>query len=126
MMVEYDLVVYGVGKVKLGLDKAGAFTIVNELERINRIETSIIRRGSLLVVPLNIKKGGYGAIQSFEKGDILYDIPRNSLIILLENFTPTESSYAYAGKVLEGLDKLKKISRVTKAVIKTSNQEATG
>jgi len=83
------------------------------LERINRIETSIIRRGSLLAVPLNIKKGGYGAIQPFEKGDILYDIPRNSLIILLENFTPTESSYAYAGKVLEGLDKLKKIGKFT-------------
>lgn len=119
-MVEYDLIVYGVGTVKLGLDKAGAFTIVNELERISRIETSIIRRGSLLIVPLNIKKGGYGVIQPFEKGSVLYDIPRNSLVILLEDFTPSESSYAYVGKVLEGLDRLEKVSRVTKAILKMS------
>ena len=126
MMVEYDLIIYGVGKIRVGFDKAGAFTIVNELERMGTIESSVIKKGPFIIIPLNIKKGGYGVIEKFEKGSILYDIPRNSLVILTEDFTPSEYNYAYVGKVLDSLDKLELVSRVTKAKLKPVSQEASG
>ncbi|RLF02866.1 MAG: hypothetical protein DRJ64_08900, partial [Thermoprotei archaeon] len=79
-----------------------------------------------IIIPLNIKKGGYGVLEPFEKGTVLYDIPRNSLAIPLEDFNPSEPNYAVVGKVLDGLEKLNKVERVTKAVLKPASQEATG
>jgi len=117
MIVEYILSVYNLGELILGFNRSEAFAILNELERIEKIETSVFRRNSLIYIPLKIKKGGRGIIKKFDKGSLIYDIPLNSLVIPLEDYTPSEPVYQEVGKVLEGFEKLSNINRVTKATL---------
>jgi len=117
MIVEYILSVYNLGELILGFNRSEAFAILNELERIEKIETSVFRRNSLIYIPLKIKKGGRGIIKKFVKGSLIYDIPLNSLVIPLEDYTPSEPVYQEVGKVLEGFEKLNNINRVTKATL---------
>ena len=117
MIVEYILSVYNLSELILGFNRSEAFAILNELERIEKIETSVFRRNSLIYIPLKIKKGGRGIIKKFDKGSLIYDIPLNSLVIPLEDYTPSEPVYQEVGKVLEGFEKLSNINRVTKATL---------
>lgn len=115
---EYILEIYGVGSLIIGFNRAEAFSLLNEIERLEYIDTYVIRRGDYVEIPLKIKKGGIGRPGVFERGDLLYNIPLNNLTIPLKKMEVAEASYSLVGKVIEGIEYLDRLGRVTKAVLK--------
>ena len=118
MWEEYVVEIYGGGRVVIGFNRAEAFSLLNELERIDILDTYVIKRNDIIEIPLKIKKGGIGRPGTYVRGDVLYNIPLNNITIPLKEFRASEYSYSPVGKVLEGIENLDKLGRVTKAVFK--------
>ncbi len=114
----YRVVVEDLGEAVLALDNDRGFSIISELELKGEVQSYAMRRGEVVIIPLGVEKGLRGLPGVFTAGKVLYTPIDDGFAIVLEDFKSLEQNYVEIGEVVEGLDLLRGLEGVRRAVVK--------
>jgi len=114
----YRVSVEGVGEALLALDNDRGYSIISELELKGEVQSYAVRRGEVVIIPLGVEKGLRGLPGVFTAGKVLYTPIDDGFAIVLEDFKSLEQNYVEIGEVLEGLDLLRGVEGVRRAVVR--------